>query len=162
LPEAQLDRFLFKLDVLSPSREVEKEILLNHLRGFDATALERMALPRITTAEGLVALQEHIATVRIDDSVLDYITDIVGRTRAHRALVFGASPRASIALLFVSRARAASQGRAFVTPDDVKVLAPSVLRHRVGVHPDAEIEGVTPDQCIEEILREARVPKIVA
>ena len=98
----------------------------------------------------------------MEDSILDYITEIVGRTRGHRSLVFGASPRASIALLFVAQGRAAMQGRDFVVPDDVKALAPPVLRHRIGVHPDAEIEGVSPDQCIEEILREVRVPKIVA
>jgi MoxR-like ATPase len=162
LPEAQLDRFLFKLNVLSPSREVEKTILLNHLRGFDSTALERMPLERLTTPDELVRLQQAIAAVRVDESVLDYITEIVGRTRGHRSLVFGASPRASIALLFVSQGRAAMQGRHFVVPDDVKALAPPVLRHRIGVHPDAEIEGVSPDQCIEEILREVRVPKIAA
>jgi MoxR-like ATPase len=162
LPEAQLDRFLFKLDVLTPPREVEKAILIKHLEGFDATALERMPLDRVTSPEELLALQEMINSVRVDDSILDYITDIVGRTRAHRSLVFGASPRASIALLFVARARAASEGRPYVVPDDVKTLARPVLRHRIGVHPDAEIEGVSPDQCIEEILREARVPKIVA
>jgi MoxR-like ATPase len=109
-----------------------------------------------------MALQAFIARTRIEESVLDYITEIVGRTRGHRQLVFGASPRASVALLFVAQGRAVSQGRDFVVPDDVKALAPAVLRHRIGVHPDAEIEGVSPDQCIEEILREARVPKIAA
>jgi MoxR-like ATPase len=162
LPEAQLDRFLFKLNVLSPTREVEKTILLNHLRGFDSTALERMPLERLTSPAELLALQQAIIAVRVDESILDYITEIVGRTRGHRSLVFGASPRASIALLFVSQGRAAMQGRDFVVPDDVKALAPPVLRHRIGVHPDAEIEGVSPDQCIEEILREVRVPKIAA
>jgi MoxR-like ATPase len=162
LPEAQLDRFLFKLNVLSPSREVEKAILLNHLNGFDATALERMPLERLTTPAELMALQESINGVRVDDSLLNYITEIVGRTRGHRSLVFGASPRASIALLFSSQGRAAMNGRDFAIPDDVKALAPPVLRHRISVHPDAEIEGISPDQCIEEILREVRVPKIVA
>jgi MoxR-like ATPase len=162
LPEAQLDRFLFKLNVLVPSRQEEKAILLNHLQGFDATALDSMPLERLTTPAELIALQELIRTVRVDESVLDYITEIVGRTRAHRQLVFGASPRASIALLFAAQGRAASQGREFVVPDDVKALASSVLRHRIAVHPDAEIEGVSSDQCIEEILREVRVPKIAA
>jgi MoxR-like ATPase len=162
LPEAQLDRFLFKLNVGYPTREVERTILLNHLQGFDATALDRMPLEVVTTPEELLALQAFIGRTRIEESVLDYITEIVGRTRGHRQLVFGGSPRASVALLFVSQARAASQGRDFVVPDDVKALAPPVLRHRIGVHPDAEIEGVSPDQCIEEILREVRVPKIAA
>jgi MoxR-like ATPase len=162
LPEAQLDRFLFKLNVLSPTREVEKAILVNHLQGFDATALERMPIECLTSPAELLGLQKAISAVRVEESILDYITEIVGRTRGHRSLVFGASPRASIALLFVAQGRAAMQGRDFVVPDDVKALAPPVLRHRIGVHPDAEIEGVSSDQCIEEILREVRVPKIVA
>jgi MoxR-like ATPase len=162
LPEAQLDRFLFKLNVAAPSRQEEKAILVNHLQGFDATALDATPLERLTTPGELIALQELIRSVRVEESVLDYITEIVGRTRAHRQLVFGASPRASIALLFASQGRAASQGRDYVVPDDVKALAPPVMRHRIGIHPDAEIEGVSPDQCIEDILREVRVPKIAA
>jgi MoxR-like ATPase len=86
----------------------------------------------------------------------------VGRTRGHRWLYFGASPRASIALLAGAQARAASQGRDFVIPDDVKALAPAALRHRVGLQSDAEIEGVSPDDCVEEILREVRVPATIA
>ena len=81
--------------------------------------------------------------MRVDDSLLDYIAEIVGRTREHRSLYFGASPRASIALLLGAQARAAIEGRDFVIPDDVKALAPAALRHRVGLQPDAEIEGVT-------------------
>ena len=160
LPEAQLDRFLFKLDVLPPTREQEKAILNNHLQGFDSTALERMRIETITAPPELLAVHALLLSVRVDDSILDYITEIVGRSRAHRALLFGASPRASIALMQVAQARAASLGRAYVIPDDVKALAPSVLRHRVGVHPDAEIEGVSPDRCIDEILRDTRVPKL--
>jgi MoxR-like ATPase len=160
LPEAQLDRFLFKLDVVAPSREQEKAILLNHLGGFDSAALDQVQIETITSPAQLLSLPELVRSIRVDDSILDYITEIVGRSRAHRALLFGASPRASIALLQVAQARAASEGRAFVVPDDVKTLAPAVLRHRVGVHPDAEIEGVSPDRCIEEILRDTRVPKL--
>ena len=100
--------------------------------------------------------------MRVDDSLLDYITEIVGRTREHRAIYFGASPRASIALLLGAQALAAVEGRAFAIPDDVKALAPAVLRHRVGLQPDAEIEGVTPDDCVAEILREVRVPATAA
>ena len=103
-------------------------------------------------------MQTAIRGVRVDDSVLDYITDIVGRTREHRSIYFGASPRASIALLAGAQARAASEGRDFVIPDDVKALAPAVLRHRVVLQPDAEIEGVSADDCVAEILREVRVP----
>jgi MoxR-like ATPase len=94
----------------------------------------------------------------VDEAVIDYIVQIVGRTRQHRAIALGASPRAAIALLGTSRVRAAAQGRHFVVPDDVKSLAAPVLRHRISLHPDAELEGVSPDDCIGGILREAVVP----
>jgi MoxR-like ATPase len=162
LPEAQLDRFLFKLEVRAPGRAVEKAILANHLAGFDAAALGRLGLRRLTSAAELRELQQAVRQIRVDDSLLDYITEIVGRTREHRAIYFGASPRASIALLLGSQALAAIEGRAFAIPDDVKALAPAVLRHRVGLQPDAEIEGVTADDCVVEILREVRVPATAA
>ena len=162
LPEAQLDRFLFKLEVRPPPRAVEKAILSNHLAGFDAAALGRLGLRRLTSAAELIQLQQEVRQVRVDDSLLDYITEIVGRTREHRAIYFGASPRASIALLLGAQALAAIEGRGFAIPDDVKALAPAVLRHRVGLQPDAEIEGVTADDCVAEILREVRVPATAA
>jgi MoxR-like ATPase len=162
LPEAQLDRFLFKLDVRPPNIATEKAILASHLAGFDAAALERMGLARVTTPEELIAMQQAIRGVRVDDSLLEYIADIVGRTRGHRSLYFGASPRASIALLAGAQARAVAAGRDFVIPDDVKALAPAAIRHRVGLQPDAEIEGVSADDCVAEILREVRVPETIA
>jgi MoxR-like ATPase len=162
LPEAQLDRFLFKLDVRHPTTANEKAILASHLAGFDASALDQMGLTRITTPEELCAMQTAIRGVRVDDSLLEYIADIVGRTRGHRSLYFGASPRASIALLAGAQARAVSAGRDFAIPDDVKALAPAAIRHRVGLQPDAEIEGVSADDCVAEILREVRVPATIA
>jgi MoxR-like ATPase len=162
LPEAQLDRFFFKLDVRHPTVAVEKQILASHLAGFDAASLDRFGLARVTTVEELRAMQDETRRVRVDDSLLEYIADIVGRTRGHRSLYFGASPRASIALMRGAQARAAAQGRDFVIPDDVKALAPAVLRHRVGLQPDAEIEGISADDCIGEILRDARVPATIA
>ena len=161
LPEAQLDRFLMKLHVGHPSKDVEKAILAGHLAGFDATNLERMGLNTIANPAMLSELQQSLSAIRVDDEILGYVTDIVGKTRAHRSLTFGASPRASLALTFVARARAASLGRAFVIPDDIKSMALPILRHRVGLHPDAEIEGLTTDDCIDEILRETRVPQNV-
>jgi MoxR-like ATPase len=162
LPEAQLDRFLFKLDVRHPNTANEKAILASHLAGFDASALDRMGLQRVITPEELIAMQSAIRSIRVDDSLLEYIADIVGRTRSHRSLYFGASPRASIALLAGAQAHAASAGRDFVIPDDVKALAPAAIRHRVGLQPDAEIEGVSADDCVAEILREVRVPATIA
>jgi MoxR-like ATPase len=162
LPEAQLDRFMFKLSVLSPSHEVETAILRNHLAGFDAQALERLNLARVITPAGLLEMQAHARRLRVDEGIVAYIADIVCRTRGHRSLYYGASPRASIALLHGSQARAASHGRDFVIPDDVKSLAPAVLRHRVGLQPDAEIEGMSTDDVVSEILRDVRVPETIA
>src|SRR5262249_37654056 len=149
LPEAQLDRFLFKVMIQHPTQATEKLILANHMAGFDATALERFGLQRIVTAEEVVAMQGALDAVRVEEAILGSTPDVVARPRAHRAIYLGASPRASIALLTSARAQAASEGRDFVIPDDVKSLAPGVLRHRVVLHPDAEIEGTTPDDCVE-------------
>jgi MoxR-like ATPase len=162
LPEAQLDRFLMKITVDHPSRAVEKAILSNYVRGFDASNLDTIGVRQICTAEQIVGLQAVTGTVGVQDEILDYITDVVSRTRAHRSVYLGASPRASIALLTCGRARAASQGRSFVNPDDIKMLAPAILRHRLVLHPDAEIEGVTADDCVQTILREAPVPRTAA
>jgi len=162
LPEAQLDRFLFKLNIAHPARTAEKSILLHYLEGFDPTRLENFGIEQVVSADDLVAMQLALPAVKVASEVLDYITEIVGRTRTHRSIQFGASPRASIALLQSARVVAASQGRDFVVPDDVKALAPCVLRHRIMLHPDAEIEGVSPDECVAGILREATVPKTAA
>jgi MoxR-like ATPase len=162
LPEAQLDRFMFKLNVEAPTHDIETAILRNHLAGFDAQALDNLHLARVIAPAGLLAMQAHARSLRVDDGIISYIADIVCRTRGHRSLYFGASPRASIALLRGAQTRAASRGRDFVIPDDVKMLAPAVLRHRVGLQPDAEIEGMSTDDCVTEILRDVRVPETVA
>jgi MoxR-like ATPase len=162
LPEAQLDRFLMKVEVTHPSRDVEKQILRNHVEGFDATALDAVGLQAVVTAAEVVQMQQALGQVAVDEGILDYITDIVARTRGHRSIELGASPRASIALLAVARATAAMRGREFVIPDDVKALAPAVLRHRLILVPDAEFEGITADECVREILAEATVPKSAA
>ncbi len=162
LPEAQLDRFLVKLVVTYPSRAEERRILENYLAGFDPAALSAAGLAQVASAADVLAMQRVLAGVRVEPDVLDYMTDIVGRTRSHAAVDLGASPRASVALLGMSRACAASDGRDFVTPDDVKTVAPAVLRHRLLLHPDAELEDVTADRCIDGILRDAVVPKSAA
>jgi MoxR-like ATPase len=159
LPEAQLDRFLFKLEMRHPSRDSERQVLRNHLEGFDSTALK---LQVVASPSELMEMQEALRQVRTDEGILDYITEVVGKTRAHRSIATGASTRASIALGLAARARAAGSGREFVVPDDVKALAFPVLRHRILLHPDAELEGLTPDNCIEEILRETTVPHSAA
>jgi MoxR-like ATPase len=162
LPEAQLDRFLLKIDVGHPTREVEKSILNNYLLGFDPADLDTLGVRQVCNAKELLGLAAVAQTVAVDDGILDYITDITGRTRVQRSIYLGASPRASIALLTTARVCAASDGRSFVIPDDVKRMAPAVLRHRLVLHPDAEIEGMTTDDCVQSILREAPVPKTAA
>lgn len=162
LPEAQLDRFMLKIGVEHPSTAVEKQILRNHLHGFDPSALENSQLQHVVDDAVLLAMQQGLKEVLVSDELLDYITDIVGRTRMHRSVLLGASPRGSIALAGAARARAGMLGREFVIPDDVKSLAPAVLRHRIILQPDAEFEGISPDLCIEQILSEAQVPKTAA
>ena len=162
LPEAQLDRFLVKVGVQYPEKAVEERILAAYSAGFDAAELDSAGLEQLANSEQVLAMRASIAAVRVDPAILGYITDIVARTRADRSVYLGASPRASIGLLLGARARAASRGRTFVVPDDVKALAPAVLRHRLILHPDAEIEGVTPDDCVHGILLATAVPHTAA
>ncbi|HTV22577.1 MAG TPA: MoxR family ATPase [Polyangiaceae bacterium] len=159
LPEAQLDRFLFKLLVVHPPRETEKHILRNFVAGFDSAKLERAGLGRVCSPELVLEMQAFVRSVRVDEQVLDYITDIVGRTRAHPSIYLGASPRGSLGLVAAARAHAAMQGRDFVIPDDVKAYAPPVLRHRVVLQPDAELANLSADDCIQQITKEAPVPR---
>jgi MoxR-like ATPase len=160
LPEAQLDRFLFKLIVAAPSAAVERTIVRHQADGFDPTDLGR--LEPVGSPAQIVAMQAMAQSVRIDDAVIDYIVELVRRTREDRAIELGASPRASIALLKAAQVLAASEGRAFVTPDDVKPMVAAVLRHRVMLHADAQLQGVTADERIEDILRAVPVPRLAA
>jgi MoxR-like ATPase len=156
LPEAQLDRFLMKLTVEAPPREVEERIVVNHATGFDPNDLSR--LEPVTSPEEVVAMQALAGRVRASDAVVAYVVDLARRTREDRAIELGASPRASIAMMKAAQVAAASDGRDFVTPDDVKAVARPVLRHRLLLHPDAELQGIDADDRIEEILRSAPVP----
>lgn len=158
LPEAQLDRFLFKVLIDHPAKNVEEQLLRNVRDGFDAADLEAAQLRQVTTAEGLVEMQRSIQKVQVDDKIIGYIADLVGVTRKHRAVQIGASPRAAIALLQTARVEAAVQGRNFVVPDDVKTHGAAVLRHRIILQPDAEIEGVTTDEVVAGVLHETQVP----
>jgi MoxR-like ATPase len=159
LPEAQLDRFLLKVIVNHPEKDAEQRIVAHALSGFDPSVLSSAGLSRVLSSDHVLALQGALASIRVDPTILEYVVDLVARTRQHRSVHLGASPRASIALAQVARAHAAYVGRDFVIPDDVKALAPAVLRHRIVLEPDAEIEGLTADTCIEAILREAVVPR---
>ena len=160
LPEAQLDRFLVKLTVADPPPDVELQIVRRHADGFDPQHLEH--LETVLAPGELSAMHAGALSVRIDDAVARYIVDVVRRTRQDPSLELGASPRASIAMLRAAQVIAASEGRDFLTPDDVKSMAKPILRHRVMLHPDAELSGVTVEDRIEEILRAAPVPRAAA
>src|SRR5688500_6050818 len=160
LPEEQLDRFLMKVTVGDPPREVEQKIVMNHATGFDPTDLSK--LDAVTSPEEIVAMQAYANRVRVDDAIGRYLVDLTRRTREDRAIELGASPRASIAMMKAAQVVAASEGRDFVTPDDVKPVAKGVLRHRVMLHPDAELQGISADERIDDILRAAPVPRTAA
>ena len=159
LPEAQLDRFLFKLRVDYPMREVETQILMNYHHGFNATRLEAVGIESVVDSDSLQACQTEIQAVTVEDTIFNYIVGLAEASRNSSELVLGGSPRASIALLLASKTYAALQGRDYILPDDVKFLAPHVYRHRVLLKPDAEIEGLTPDDVIDRLLAEAEIPR---
>ncbi len=159
LPEAQLDRFLFKLLVQYPALSDERGILRLHLAGLDPADFSRVGLEPLVNVEQLLALQAIIDTVTVDDAVVDYVVRLVHATRSHRAVQLGASPRASVALIAAGRVRAAAEARSFVVPDDIKAFAAEVFRHRITLLPDAELEGLTADEVVAAILREVPVPK---
>ena len=157
LPEAQLDRFLLKLNVGLPPREQEIGILDRHARGFDPRDLSSVK-PVAGPAE-LAAAREGVARVLVGDEVLGYIVDIVGATRQSPSLQLGVSPRGGTALLSTARSWAWLSGRSYVTPDDVKAMARTTLRHRVALRPEAELEGANADGVIEGILAAVPVPR---
>jgi MoxR-like ATPase len=157
LPEAQLDRFLFKLNVGYPTLAEEIQILQGHHSGFGGTSIERVQ--PVLSAQDLAALRQQVGQQRVEANVLEYIAKIVGQTRAHKALYLGASPRASIALLNGAKALAALRGRDFVTPEDVQFLAAPVLRHRIMLTPEREMEGGTPDEVVKAIVQTVEVPR---
>lgn len=159
LPEAELDRFMFKTVVGYPAYETEIGMLSRYNAGFNSVRLEEAGVRPVTSVEELVALRRAVASVVAEEPIVDYVAKLVRKTRENRMLVLGASPRASIWLLLGSKAQAALSGRSFVIPDDVKRLAAPVLRHRLIIRPEAEIEGVTADRVVESTLAEVEVPR---
>jgi MoxR-like ATPase len=157
LPEAQLDRFLLKLNVPLPPRDQEIAILSRHARGFDPRDLSHIR-PVAGPAE-LAAGREAVRQVLVADEVMGYIVDIAGATRASPALQLGVSPRGTTALLATSRSWAWLSGRNYVAPDDVKAMARPTLRHRIALRPEAELEGATPDGVLDGILSAVPVPR---
>jgi MoxR-like ATPase len=159
LPEAQLDRFLMKISVDYPGEEAEAEILDRYAGGFDAAREESFPVRAIMTEDGLAGLRRQVAETHVEPAVRRYITRIVRATREQPAFSLGASPRAGVALFLASRAGAVLEGRDFVTPDDVKSLALPVLRHRVMLTPEAEVEGRGSDAWLATVLDSVEVPR---
>jgi MoxR-like ATPase len=159
LPEAQLDRFLFKILVPYPGGDAERNVLRQYDRGFDARDLDAAGVTPVATPQDLAAAARAVASVTVDESIIGYITAIVEATRVSADLTLGASPRASIGLLLAGKTLAAVRGRQFVTPDDVKSLAPAVLRHRLMTRAEAELEGITADRVVDGILARVPVPR---
>jgi MoxR-like ATPase len=158
LPEAQLDRFLMKIRIDYPSAEAETEILKRFEKLSDAHLIEQAPLEPIDPAL-LAAARAEISQVRVEPALYQYLVSVIRRTRDWPALSLGASPRAAIGLFFVARALAGMDGRDFLIPDDIKNAAPAVLRHRLMLKPEADLEGVTADSVIAEILSAVEVPK---
>ena len=156
LPEAQLDRFLFKIEIDYPSLDQEVEIL-SRQAGRKTDILEEIR--PILSASDISTYQGVLSDILIDEKLLRYIAEIVNQTRSDHSIYLGASPRASLALLNGSRAYAAIQGRDFVTPDDIKFLAPSVLKHRIILTPEKEMEGITADEVINQLVSKIEVPR---
>ncbi|MBP2017401.1 MoxR-like ATPase [Symbiobacterium terraclitae] len=159
LPEAQLDRFLMKVRIDYPAQDEERAILENHYRGFRAQELEQAGIAQVLDAEGLLNLRTAHRRVTVEAGVLDYINAVVRATREWSSLSVGASPRGAVALLVSSQSLALLRGRDYVVPDDVKEMARPVLRHRVILRPEAEVEGVQADQVLEQILQSLPVPR---
>jgi MoxR-like ATPase len=159
LPEAQLDRFLFKIIVAHPSREEEREVVRRHGHRSAMPRLEEFGLHSVADSKALAVMREQVASIRLSEELLDYIVDVIRATREHASLDVGASTRAANMLAVASRAYAALQGRDFVIPDDVKTLALPVLRHRVILSAGAEIEGLIADRVVGEILGRTTAPR---
>jgi MoxR-like ATPase len=158
LPEAQLDRFLIKIRVPYPEAGEEVRLLSNVHGGFDARRLDAVNL-RAVGSEALADARRSVRTVNVEESLFGYIAQLARRTREWPAVSLGASPRAAVALMLASKAIAAMEGRDFVVPDDVKEAAVPVLRHRIVVKPEADLEGITSEQVVEDVIRTIEVPQ---
>ncbi len=156
LPEAQLDRFLFKIEIGYPTVEQETQILARQASRKTDAVLE---VASVISDTNIKAYRDLLTEILVDEKLLKYIAEIVNQTRHDASIYLGASPRASLALLAGSRAYAAINGRDFVTPDDIKFLAPSVLKHRIILTPEKEMEGITADDVVNQLVSKIEVPR---
>jgi MoxR-like ATPase len=159
LPEAQVDRFLFKVLVEHGSAEAEREIVLRHHAGLQVTDLAQAGVEPIVDIATVLDVRARVASVQVDASVSEYLVAIGRATRTTPEVQYGASVRGALGLLHASKALAAFADRDYVTPDDVKAVAPAVLRHRVILKPEAELDGLRPDDIVARILGSVSVPR---
>ncbi|NEP50633.1 MAG: MoxR family ATPase [Moorea sp. SIO3C2] len=159
LPEAQLDRFLFKLVVDYPDPAAEKQMLLNTEKGFRGRRLDLERLKPLATLEQIFSARQEVKAVQVDEKVLDYLLALVQQTRQNPDLALGASPRAAVAWLQTSKAQAVLSGRDYVTPDDVKAIALPLLRHRLILKPEVQLDGLQIHGVIASLLKQVPVPR---
>jgi MoxR-like ATPase len=158
LPEAQLDRFLAKIRIGYPSGEQEVQILENVQNGFDSRELKKVNFETVSP-EVLMAARVEASQVKVEPALFQYIVKLVARTRNWPSVSLGASPRAAISLMLFAKGLAAMEGRDFLIPDDVKAAALPILRHRLTLKPEADLEGITPDQVVRDVVKGVEVPK---
>jgi MoxR-like ATPase len=159
LPEAQLDRFLFKLLVGYPSFEQEQEVLARHDRGLDPHDIAATGIRAVANASDLARARDAIRHIRVEPPVMSYVVALARATRESPSLTLGVSPRGATALLHASKAWAWLAGRDYVTPDEVKAVVKPTLRHRIVIRPEVELEGATPDGVLDGILAAVAVPR---
>jgi MoxR-like ATPase len=159
LPEAQLDRFLLKILIDYPEQQAEREIVRRWDEGFNSRKLSDVAIEPLPFADTIAHCRTEVGNLKMEAGVQNYCVEIVRRTRQHPTILYGASPRASVALLLCSKALAAIRGREFPTPDDVRDIARPVLRHRITLRAEAELDGATTDAAVTDILQSVEVPR---
>ncbi len=159
LPEAQLDRFLLKILIDYPAEDAELEIISRWDSGFNSRNLEQIQINSLQDKEAIQKCRDEVKAMRMEPGVQKYIVELVRKTRNHPTILYGASPRASVALLLCSKALAAIRGRDFPTPDDVRDVAFPVLRHRLALRAEAELDGATTDAVISDIIKTVEVPR---
>lgn len=159
LPEALVDRFLMKIIINYPSPAAEKEVLKRYQQGFSSTNLEGANIQIVSTAEDIEAFKKEVESVKVDESLMEYIVAIISETRNNPLIDIGSSPRGAIALFKCAKGCAAFYGRDFVIPEDIKRMAIPTLRHRIMLKPELELEGLKVEQVIMDILAKIKVPR---
>jgi MoxR-like ATPase len=157
LPEAQLDRFLFKINVAYPTPEEEFQIVSHHHSANLQNMIDRVQ--PVLSADLIASLRSQVRSLHVENKLIQFITTVVTTTRNHKSIYLGASPRASIGILNSAKAIAAMHGRDFVIPDDIVYVIPAVLRHRLELTPEKEMDGATTDQVIDEIVQSIEIPR---